>query len=337
MMRSIVCGALCVCSVAKTRWPVSAAVSAVAIVSRSLISPTRITSGSWRNAARNASAKVVASGPISRWLTMQVRCQCRNSIGSSIVRMCSCRVRLTWSSSDASVVDLPEPVGPVTSTRPRGLSASSYSRSGRFSCSSVLISAGIKRNAAPMLARWKYALTRNRARPGNRVREVELPFGLELLLLLGRDDPVHEVAGLVPVEVLVVGQALEAAVDPDHRRGASGQMEIRRVPLDHDGEQFVDRVHGCWHGSLVLSELYRHSFDASAAPLLASADLRELRSTGDLALGAPGPSACVRARLRSRGRSRCRCRGVVPGSCAWALDRPGLAANASPQCSTSAV
>ena len=29
MTRSIVCGALCVCSVAKTRWPVSAAVSAV--------------------------------------------------------------------------------------------------------------------------------------------------------------------------------------------------------------------------------------------------------------------------------------------------------------------
>ena len=46
MMRSIVCGALWVCSVAKTRCPVSAAVSAVAIVSRSRISPTRTTSGS---------------------------------------------------------------------------------------------------------------------------------------------------------------------------------------------------------------------------------------------------------------------------------------------------
>ena len=57
MMRSIVCGALCVCRVAKTRWPVSAAVSAVEIVSRSRISPTRITSGSWRSAAFRASAK----------------------------------------------------------------------------------------------------------------------------------------------------------------------------------------------------------------------------------------------------------------------------------------
>ena len=48
MIRSIVCGASWVCKVAKTRWPVSAAVSAVAIVSVSRISPTRITSGSWR-------------------------------------------------------------------------------------------------------------------------------------------------------------------------------------------------------------------------------------------------------------------------------------------------
>jgi hypothetical protein len=29
--------------------------------------------------------------PISRWLTMQRLCRCTNSIGSSIVRMCSAR------------------------------------------------------------------------------------------------------------------------------------------------------------------------------------------------------------------------------------------------------
>ena len=56
MMRSTVCGASCVWSVAKTRWPVSAAVSAVPIVSMSRISPTRITSGSWRSAAFSAIA-----------------------------------------------------------------------------------------------------------------------------------------------------------------------------------------------------------------------------------------------------------------------------------------
>ena len=120
MSRSTVEGASCVCSVAKTRWPVSAAVSAVPIVSRSRISPRRITSGSWRSAPRSASAKLVASGPISRWLTMQRLCRWRNSIGSSMVMMWSSRVRLISSITAASVVDLPEPVGPVTRTRPRG-------------------------------------------------------------------------------------------------------------------------------------------------------------------------------------------------------------------------
>ena len=42
--------------------------------------------------AERRSANDVASEPISRWLTMHRRCQCRNSIGSSIVRMCSERV-----------------------------------------------------------------------------------------------------------------------------------------------------------------------------------------------------------------------------------------------------
>ena len=42
--------------------------------------------------------------------------------GSSMVMMCSALSLLTLSSMAASVVDLPLPVGPVTSTRPRGLS-----------------------------------------------------------------------------------------------------------------------------------------------------------------------------------------------------------------------
>ena len=46
MMRSTVEAAPVVCRVPKTRWPVSAAVMAAPIVSRSRISPTRITSGS---------------------------------------------------------------------------------------------------------------------------------------------------------------------------------------------------------------------------------------------------------------------------------------------------
>ena len=166
MMRSTVCGASWVWSVAKTRWPVSAAVSAVPIVSMSRISPTRITSGSWRSAALRPIAKDCASVPISRWLTMHFLCECRNSIGSSMVRMWSSRVSLISLMIDASVVDLPEPVGPVTSTMPRGFLAKPRTTGGRPSFSIGTVSLGIRRKAAPSEPRWKYALTRNRPWPG---------------------------------------------------------------------------------------------------------------------------------------------------------------------------
>ncbi|MNH41071.1 hypothetical protein D3C79_1024990 [compost metagenome] len=65
----------------------------------------------------------------------------------------------------ASVVDLPEPVGPVTSTRPRGLSASSAKILGALSCSSVRILLGMVRNTAAAPRCWLKALTRKRARP----------------------------------------------------------------------------------------------------------------------------------------------------------------------------
>ena len=58
------------------------------------------------------------SEPTSRWLTAERLCSCTYSIGSSMVRMWQARWVLIWSIIAASVVDLPEPVGPVTSTRP---------------------------------------------------------------------------------------------------------------------------------------------------------------------------------------------------------------------------
>ncbi len=53
--------------VEKTRCPVSAAMMAVRMVSRSRISPTSRTSGSARRASRRASAKVGTSECSSRW------------------------------------------------------------------------------------------------------------------------------------------------------------------------------------------------------------------------------------------------------------------------------
>ena len=46
--RLIVLGASLVCSVESTRWPVSAALTAISAVSKSRISPTRMMFGSWR-------------------------------------------------------------------------------------------------------------------------------------------------------------------------------------------------------------------------------------------------------------------------------------------------
>ncbi|MCY1360232.1 hypothetical protein D9M69_468490 [compost metagenome] len=87
MIRSMVLAADEVCSVPNTRWPVSAAVIASRMVSRSRISPTRIASGSSRRAERNALAKLSVIGPSSRWLIRHFLDSCTNSIGSSTVRM----------------------------------------------------------------------------------------------------------------------------------------------------------------------------------------------------------------------------------------------------------
>ncbi|CKT46381.1 Uncharacterised protein [Mycobacterium tuberculosis] len=70
-----------------TRWPVSAAVMARRMVSRSRSSPTRIASGSSRSAERSAFENDSVIGPTSRWLIRHFLDSCTNSIGSSTVRM----------------------------------------------------------------------------------------------------------------------------------------------------------------------------------------------------------------------------------------------------------
>ena len=72
-----------------------------------------------------------------------------------MVMMCSSRVSLISLISEASVVDLPEPVGPVTSTIPRGFLPKLRMTGGRPSFSIGTVSVGIRRKAAPMVPRWK--------------------------------------------------------------------------------------------------------------------------------------------------------------------------------------
>ena len=135
--RSSVRAALLVCSVPSTRWPVSEAVMAREIVSRSRISPTIMTSGSSRSAPRRALAKDFVWVWTSRWVTWQPLEGMMYSIGSSSVMMWSWRERLIWSTSAASVVLLPLPTEPVTSTRPLWNSVRSRNCSGKPSSSIV--------------------------------------------------------------------------------------------------------------------------------------------------------------------------------------------------------
>ena len=105
-------------------------------------------------------------GPSSRWLIRHFLDSCRNSIGSSIVRMWPNSFSFTWLTIAASVVDLPEPVGPVTRIRPRGRSVSSANTLGALRSSSDSTLDGIVRNAAAAPRCWMKALTRKRARFG---------------------------------------------------------------------------------------------------------------------------------------------------------------------------
>ena len=126
-----------------------------------------MTSGSCRIAARSAIEKSSVSTRTSRWFTIASWSWCSTSIGSSIVTMWTSRFALMWSIIPASVVVLPDPVGPVTSTRPRGSMASAASASGRPRSCSGIAPTLTRRNTSPAEPRERNALTRNRPTPGS--------------------------------------------------------------------------------------------------------------------------------------------------------------------------
>ena len=70
-----------------------------------------------------------------------------------------------WSSIEASVVVFPEPVAPVTRTRPRCSFASRATPGGMLSRSKLGTSLGMTRNANEIAPRWRKTLTRKRGRP----------------------------------------------------------------------------------------------------------------------------------------------------------------------------
>src|SRR5207245_4616912 len=81
------------------------------------------------------------------------------------ILMWSARVALTRSMMAARVVDLPEPVVPVTSTKPRCSSQILLITGGRFSSSEVRIFVGMTRRTMPTFPRCWKTFTRKRPRP----------------------------------------------------------------------------------------------------------------------------------------------------------------------------
>ncbi len=105
-------------SVEKTKCPVSAAISVMAIVSASRISPTKMMSGSCRSISRSPCWNDLRSLPISRCEIIDCFCGKMYSIGSSAVIIRQALFSLIRSIIEAMVVDFPAPVMPVTRTRP---------------------------------------------------------------------------------------------------------------------------------------------------------------------------------------------------------------------------
>ena len=167
--RPIVSAASSVCSVEKTRWPDSAACSAVCVVSSSRSSPMRMTSGSWRRTRRSACLKDSVSRPTSRWF---------DDRGPVVVDELD-RVL------DRDDVLLAVAVDPVEHRRERrrlprtgrardeNESAMLLGQAGRRPLAgrgarSVGISLGTKRKANEMAPRWRNPLTRKRPIPSAR-------------------------------------------------------------------------------------------------------------------------------------------------------------------------
>ena len=116
MRRVMAPGASLVWRVENTKWPVREARMAISAVSRSRISPTMMTSGSWRRTERRADAKV---RPISARVCIWLAPGTSYSTGSSMVTMRRSG-ELILRRKAFSEVDLPEPVGPVTRMMPWG-------------------------------------------------------------------------------------------------------------------------------------------------------------------------------------------------------------------------
>ena len=240
MMRSIVQGALCVCSVPNTRWPVSAAVSAVEIVSRSRISPTRITSGSWRSAARRASAEARRVGadlalvddaalvPVHELDRVLDREDVLGARAVDLVDQRGERRRLTGAGRAGDEHEAARLRRQLVQARRQAELLE------RLDLVRDLAEGGAERLA---LEEDVDAEARD---AGNAVREVDLPVDLEVLLLLARQDAVEQRLGRLGVERRNAVEPLQMPANADSGRRSDRDVQVGGTHCDGLLEQLVD-------------------------------------------------------------------------------------------------
>ena len=198
-----------------------------------------MTSGSWRMALRRASLKLTVSVPSSRWVIDATASENRNSIGSSMVMTCTGRVWEMCLISAARVVDLPLPVGPVTSTSPVGMVQKSSSTSGQVE---LLDRLDLERDAAEAggeIAPLHEDVAAEARHPGDAVAEVDRHHLLELALLDRGQDLIHHRLDIVDLERVGL-ERQEPAVEPQQGRTGGLQVEVRSPLLGHDRQQLIE-------------------------------------------------------------------------------------------------
>ncbi len=158
--------------------------------------------------------------------------------------MCCFRERLILSTIAAKVVDLPEPVAPVTRIRPRCSSASFSTPIGRPSFSNDGTSKGTWRKANEMAPRWRKPLTRKRPVFPAVYEMSRSPVSSKTSRFVGRVLGHNREHGF---EVAVVQRLLaecdQRAVNARHRRRVDLEVQVAPPVLDGRGEKGV-QIHG---------------------------------------------------------------------------------------------
>src|SRR5579871_2917729 len=167
---------------------------------------------------------------LSRW---------RNSIGSSMVMRWSARLALMRSIIAASVVDLPEPVVPVTRTRPRCSSQILLMTLGRLSSSTVNLCGNDAENHTDVATLLENVDTET-AETGDAVGHVELGGFLELLFLAVGHHAERHGKHFFGSDAGDFGDGRQKAVNAEIRVIADFEVQVRRFVFDGSPEKIVN-------------------------------------------------------------------------------------------------